>query len=78
MADDSGKPHVYVPPGEAPPAHLEVVLSPGASWGDISFGDQKTSPLLGDAIHASNLDVARYREIKTDAAGAMDACSNRT
>jgi beta-lactamase regulating signal transducer with metallopeptidase domain/protocatechuate 3,4-dioxygenase beta subunit len=53
------------------PAHLEIVLSPGASWGDIHPGNQMTSPLLSDAIHASNLDVDRYRDIKTDADGRM-------
>ena len=26
---------------------------------------------MADAIHASNLDVDRYRDIKTDAAGRM-------
>ena len=67
IVDDQGKP---VRAGRSP-AHLEVVLSPGASWGDIRFGDQKTSPLMADAIYASNLDVDRYRDIKTDANGRM-------
>ena len=67
LVDGQGKP---VRAGRSP-AHLEVVLSPGASWGDIDYDDQKTSPLMGDAIHASNLDVDRYRDIKTDAAGRM-------
>src|SRR5262245_10405074 len=67
IVDGQGKP---VRAGRSP-AHLEVVLSPGASWGDISFNDQKTSPLQADAIHASNFDVERYRDIKTDANGRM-------
>jgi hypothetical protein len=66
IVDGQGKP---VKAGRSP-AHLEVVLSPGASWGDIR-GDQNTSPLQADAIHASNLDVSRYREIKTDASGRL-------
>jgi beta-lactamase regulating signal transducer with metallopeptidase domain len=53
------------------PVHLQVVLSPGASWGDIDFGDQKTSPLMADAVHMANLDRERYRAIKTDADGRM-------
>jgi beta-lactamase regulating signal transducer with metallopeptidase domain len=67
FVDGQGKP---VRAGRSP-AHLEVVLSPGASWGDIRFDDQKTSPLMSDAIHFSNLDVNRYRDIKTDAKGRM-------
>jgi beta-lactamase regulating signal transducer with metallopeptidase domain/protocatechuate 3,4-dioxygenase beta subunit len=67
IVDDRGKP---VRAGRSP-AHLEVVLSPGASWGDIRFDNQKTSPLMADAIHASNLDIDRYRDIKTDTNGRM-------
>jgi hypothetical protein len=53
------------------PAHLEVVLSQGASFGDIFMDDQKTSPLMGDAIHVENLDHDRYRDIMTDAEGRL-------
>jgi beta-lactamase regulating signal transducer with metallopeptidase domain len=67
IVDGNGKP---VRAGRSP-AHLEVVLSPGASWGDIRGGDQKTSPLQADAIYASNLDDSRYRDLKTAAAGRM-------
>jgi beta-lactamase regulating signal transducer with metallopeptidase domain len=67
IVDGQGKP---IRAGRSP-AHLEVVLTPGASFGDIGLVDQKTSPLMSDAIHASNLDVERYREIKTDASGRM-------
>jgi hypothetical protein len=67
LVDAEGKP---LRAGRSP-AHLEVVLSPGASWGDILPGNQMTSPLQSDAIHASNLDVQRYRDIKTDADGRM-------
>jgi hypothetical protein len=67
IVDDQGKP---VRAGRSP-AHLEVVLTPGASWGDMRLGGQKTSPLMSDAIHTSNLDVDRYRDIKTDATGRM-------
>jgi hypothetical protein len=68
IVNDQGKP---VRAGREP-AHLEVVLSPGASWGDILPSNQKmTSPLMADSIHASNLDVDRYRDVKTDANGRM-------
>jgi len=68
MVDDRGKP---VRAGRSP-GHLEVVLTPGASWGDIFMGDEKTSPLQADAIHFSNLDQDRYRDINTDANGRMN------
>jgi hypothetical protein len=67
LVDAEGKP---LRAGRSP-AHLEVVLSPGASWGDILPGNQMTSPLQSDAIHAGNLDTDRYRELKTDANGRM-------
>ena len=67
IVNDQGQP---VRAGRSP-AHLEVVLSPGASFGDVFLGDQKTSPLMADEIHFSNLDRDRYREINTDATGRM-------
>jgi RNA polymerase sigma factor (sigma-70 family) len=68
ILNDQGKP---VRAGREP-AHLEVVLSPGASWGDLLPSNQTmTSPLMADSIHASNLDVDRYRDTKTDANGRM-------
>jgi hypothetical protein len=56
------------------PAHLEVVLTPGASFADIvpvSVNDDKKSPLMADSFHVSNLDRERYRDLKTDAEGRM-------
>ena len=35
------------------------------------MGDRNTSPLTSDAIHFSNLDRDRYRDLKTDADGRM-------
>lgn len=35
------------------------------------MGDRNTSPLTSDAIHFSNLDHDRYRDLKTDADGRM-------
>jgi hypothetical protein len=67
IVDDGGKP---VRAGRSP-AHLEVVLSPGASWGDIGFGNQMTSPLQADSIYVDNLDQDRYRGLKTDANGRL-------
>jgi beta-lactamase regulating signal transducer with metallopeptidase domain/protocatechuate 3,4-dioxygenase beta subunit len=67
IVDAQGKP---VRTGRSP-AHLEVVLGPGASWGSIRFGDQKTSPLMSDAMYVDNLDAGRYRDIQTDANGRM-------
>jgi hypothetical protein len=69
IVDDGGKP---VRAGRSP-AHLEVVLSPGASWGDIPLGgaNQMTSPLQADSIYVENLDQHRYRDLKTDADGRM-------
>ena len=55
-------------------AHLEVVLTPGASFADIvrgSANDDKQSPLMADAIHVGNLDRERYRDLKTDREGRM-------
>ena len=46
-------------------------LAWGFVWAMSSWDDQKTSPLMADEIHVSNLDHDRYREIKTDATGRM-------
>jgi hypothetical protein len=67
IVDAEGKP---VRAGRSP-AHLEVVLSPGASAGDMRPDERKTSPLMADAIYVANLDRERYRSIKTDATGRM-------
>jgi beta-lactamase regulating signal transducer with metallopeptidase domain len=64
MVDAQGKP---LRAGREP-AHLELVLSAGASWDGL---DDKTSPLMADAIYMANLDSERYRDIKTDADGRM-------
>ena len=56
------------------PAHLEVVLSPGASFADLipsAVNANRESPLMADAIMASNLDRERYNALKTDAEGRM-------
>jgi hypothetical protein len=66
IVDDRGK---LVRAGRSP-AHLEIVLTPGASRGEMMMG-QKASPLAADAIHVSNLDHDRYRELKTDGNGRV-------
>jgi beta-lactamase regulating signal transducer with metallopeptidase domain len=67
IVDAQGKP---VRAGRSP-AHLEVVLTPGASWGEMPMGDPMTCPLFADVIHANVLDWDRYRDLKTDADGRM-------
>ncbi|WP_406700910.1 carboxypeptidase-like regulatory domain-containing protein [Singulisphaera sp. Ch08] len=70
LVRDQGKP---LRPGLVP-AHLEVVLTPGASFADLvpgSVNDTKQSPLMADAIMVANLDRERYRRLKTDAEGRM-------
>jgi beta-lactamase regulating signal transducer with metallopeptidase domain len=67
IVDAEGKP---VRAGRSP-AHLEVVLTPGASWGEMPKGDPMTCPLYADVLHANVLDWDRYRDIKTDADGRM-------
>jgi protocatechuate 3,4-dioxygenase beta subunit len=67
FVDGQGKPVR----AERRPAHLEVVLTPGASSGDIFPSVQMSSPLMADAIYPANFDPVRYREIKTDANGRM-------
>jgi beta-lactamase regulating signal transducer with metallopeptidase domain len=56
------------------PAHLEVVLTPGASFADLvsgSVNDTKQSPLMADSIMVANLDRERYSELKIDRQGRM-------
>jgi hypothetical protein len=67
FVDEQGKP---LRPGTSP-AHLEIVLTPGASFADVLRGADRQSPLMADSFHFSNVDRERYRELKTDAAGRM-------
>jgi hypothetical protein len=70
FVDEQGKP---LRAGRRP-AHLEVVLTPGASSADLipgSENDEKKSPLMADAIIVDNLDSARYNGLKIDAQGRM-------
>jgi hypothetical protein len=56
------------------PAHLEVVLTPGASFADLvrgSANEERRSPLMADAIFVANLDRARYLDLKTDPEGRI-------
>lgn len=67
FVDEQGKP---LRPGISP-AHLEIVLTPGASFADIFRGVDRQSPLMADSFHFSNVDRERYRDLKTDAEGRM-------
>jgi peptidylprolyl isomerase len=49
MADDEGKPHVYVPPGEAPPADLAVE--------DVTVGDGPEAQ-VGQQVEVHYVGVA--------------------
>jgi hypothetical protein len=65
LVGDKGKP---IREGLSP-SHLEIVLTPGPSFGENFGSDQ--SPLISDTIHAANLDRERYYQIKTDQEGRM-------
>ncbi|WP_020466343.1 carboxypeptidase-like regulatory domain-containing protein, partial [Singulisphaera acidiphila] len=70
LVDDQGKP---LRPGLRS-AHLEVVMTPGASFADLTpdvVNRQMQSPLMADAIMVGNLDHERFRDLKTDAEGRM-------
>jgi hypothetical protein len=57
-----------------PPGHLEIVLTPGASFADLtpkSVNDEKKSPLMADAIMVGNLDRQRYNPLKPDDQGRV-------
>jgi beta-lactamase regulating signal transducer with metallopeptidase domain len=56
------------------PAHLEVVLTPGASFADLTpraVNEDNQSPLMADAIMATNLDLDRYPKLRTDDEGRI-------
>lgn len=68
LVDDQGKP---LRPGRRA-AHLEIVLTPGASFGEALPGLDKESPLMADSIHVANLDRERYRNMVTDEEGRFN------
>jgi beta-lactamase regulating signal transducer with metallopeptidase domain len=70
LVDDQGKP---LRAGRTA-AHLEIVLTPGASFAEIftrMAKQDKQSPLMADAMHVGNLDRERYAGLTTDAEGRM-------
>jgi beta-lactamase regulating signal transducer with metallopeptidase domain len=67
LVDDQGKP---LRAGRRA-AHLVIVLTPGASFADLTPSMDKQSPLMADAIHVANLDREHYNELKTDPEGRM-------
>lgn len=67
LVDGEGKP---LRPGRRA-ANLEVVLTPGPSWGDPRLNDDRASPLLADTIIVANLDRERYRTVRTDKDGRV-------
>lgn len=54
-------------------AHIDVVLTPGASPADLTqrAARKNQSPLMADAIYVPNLDHERYRTMTTDEQGRM-------
>ncbi len=70
FVDGGGKP---LRPGSTP-AHLEAVITPGASSADSDDDNDlatRKSPLVADIVMGNAIDPDRYRDLKVDKEGRM-------